>query len=182
MLRTGLFRLTIAFLASLALLATETAPPASTIMESARAAATAPHKSIFLIFHASWCEWCKKLDQFIKTPEIEPIVDKYFVVAHLTVEERGAKKELDDPGGDEVLAKAGGKDAGLPFYAFINEKGETIVTSIRPGEGKAGERNIGYPLQPQEVDWFMAMVKKAAPAMSPDEARVLENRLRAKTK
>ena len=54
--------------------------------------------------------------------------------------------------------------------------------SIRQGEGKAAERNLGHPVQPQEVDWFLVMVKKAAPAMTPDEAKVLEDWLRAQKK
>ncbi|HEY1219455.1 MAG TPA: thioredoxin family protein, partial [Bryobacteraceae bacterium] len=68
MLRTAMFRLTIGLLASLMLMAVETAPPASVVMDAARTAAAAQHKSIFLIFHASWCGWCKKLDQFIEIP------------------------------------------------------------------------------------------------------------------
>ncbi|MGB7758595.1 MAG: thioredoxin family protein [Bryobacteraceae bacterium] len=182
MVRTAMFRLAIGLLASFLLLAEETPPPASVVMESARTAASAQHKSIFLVFHASWCGYCRKLDQFIETAEIKPIIDKYFVQARLTVQEQGAKKPLNNPGGDEVMAGAGGKDAGLPFFAFLNEAGETIVNSIWPGEGKAAGRNIGHPVQPQEVDWFPVMVKKAAPAMSPDEARILENWLRAQKK
>jgi thioredoxin-related protein len=179
MVRTAMFRLTIGLLASLMLMAAETAPPASVVMDAARTAAAAQHKSIFLIFHASWCGWCKKLDQFIESPEIKPIIDKYFVQARLTVQEQGAKKSLNNPGGDEVMAQAGGKYNSLPFFAFLNEEGDTIVNSVRPGEGNAAVRNIGHPVQPQEVDWFLVMVKKAAPAMSPDEAKILENWLRA---
>lgn len=181
-MRTALSRLTLGCLAGLLLLAAETPPPASAVLESAGAAAAAQHKSIFLIFHASWCGWCKKLDQFLETPEIKPVIDKYFVVAHLTVQEQGARKSLNNPEGDEVMAHAGGKDAGLPFFAFLDEKGETIANSIRPGEGNDAERNIGHPVKPQEVDWFLIMVKKAAPAMSADEAKVLENWLRAQKK
>lgn len=182
MVRTALFCLTIGCSAGLTALAAEATPPASDVMETARTAAAAQHKSIFLIFHASWCGWCRKLDRFIETPEIEPIIGKYFVVTRLTVQETGAKKTLNNPGGDEVLAQAGGKYIGLPFFAFLNEKGETVVNSVRPGEGAAAARNIGHPVQPEEVDWFLVMVKKAAPAMSPDEAKVLEDWLRAQKK
>ncbi|HWC96224.1 MAG TPA: hypothetical protein VG456_05735 [Candidatus Sulfopaludibacter sp.] len=34
--------------------AAQTAPPASQVMETAGASAAQQHKSIFLIFHASW--------------------------------------------------------------------------------------------------------------------------------
>ncbi len=105
------------------------------------------------------------------------MVDKYFVLARLDVQEQDAKKDLDNPGAEAVMAKYGGEKAGLPFIVFLNEKGEMVVNSLRPRSG-----NIGHPMEPYEVDWFLAMVKKAAPAMTADEAKVLENWLRAQKK
>lgn len=102
--------------------------------------------------------------------------------ARLAVQEQSAKKALNNPGGEEVMAQTGGTNAGLPFFAFLNENGGLIVNSIRPGDNKAKEGNIGHPFQPYEVDWFLTMVKKAAPGMSPEEAKVLENWLRAQKK
>lgn len=74
-----------------------------------------------------------------------------------------------------------GGPAGLPFMAFLDDHGAMIVNSLAPGkDGKPG--NIGHPSEPSEVDWFMAMVAKAAPAISRDEAAVLENYLRHQPK
>ena len=97
--------------------------------------------------------------------------------ARLDVQEQDAKKDLDNPGADEAMAKYGGDKAGLPFIVFLNEKAEMVVNSLRPQGG-----NIGHPMEPYEVDWFLAMVKRAVPAMSPEEAKVLENWLRAQKK
>jgi hypothetical protein len=44
--------------------------------------------------------------------------------------------------------------------------------------GKAEGTNIGHPVEPEEVDWFMVMLKKAAAQLSPEEARVVETYLR----
>jgi len=167
MRRTAFSCLTGGLLASFLLLTAETPPAASVIMESAQNTAAAEHKRIFLIFHASWCGWCRKLDQFLETREVKPIIDKYFVLARLDVLEQKDKQSLNTPGGDEVRAQTGGKDASVPFFAFLNQKGETIVNSIRPGKGDAGGSNIGHPVQPEEIDWFLVMVKKAAPAITP---------------
>ena len=52
-----------------------------------------------------------------------------------------------------------------------------VVNSLRPQGG-----NIGHPMEPYEVDWFLAMVKRAVPAMTAEEAKVLENWLRAQKK
>jgi hypothetical protein len=169
-------------LVAAACLAAGGAPPASDVMQSAQKAALEQHKNIFLIFHASWCGWCAKLDKFIETPEIKPIFDKYFVFARLDVQEAEEKKDLDNPGGEQVMAKVGGEKAGLPFLAFLSEKGELLANSIRPGDDKAKAGNIGHPMQPYEVDWFLTMLKKGAPAITADEAKVLENWLRAQKK
>ncbi len=98
--------------------------------------------------------------------------------AWMTVQETGEKTSLNTPGGEEVMAKAGGKGAGLPFFAFLDANGEAIVNSMRPVPGKPKPDNIGHPAQPEEVDWFLVMVKKAAPTMPPEEAKILEDWLR----
>jgi hypothetical protein len=87
----------------------------------------------------------------------------------LTVMERPEKKNLENPGGDAVLDKVGGKGAGLPFFAFLDAQGELIVNTKRPLPGKEDGANIGHPFAPEEVDWFMTMLKKAAPKMSEKE-------------
>jgi hypothetical protein len=52
------------------------------------------------------------------------------------------------------------------------------VTSVPPGkDGKPGE-NIGYPGEPQEVDWFVVMLRKALPQMTAEESATLEHWLR----
>ena len=108
------------------------------------------------------------LDKFIEAEEVKPILGKYFVVAHLTLSDK-----VGNAGASKVLDKLGGNNQGLPFFAFLNGKGELIVNSRRNGAD-----NIGYPAEPNEIDWFMVMVKKAAPTMSEAEAKVLETKLR----
>ncbi len=98
---------------------------------------------------------------------------KYFVVAHLTVQESKGKEQLNNPGGVELMKRLGGP-AGLPFFAFVNQNGEKLVNSKDPKGA-----NIGHPAEPQEIDWFMEMLKIAAPQMKDEERSVLENALRS---
>ena len=182
MVRNAILRLTAPLLFGLTLHAAEAPPPASEILDHAKTAAVAEHKAILLIFHASWCGYCKRFDQFLESPGIEPVVDKYFVIARLTVQEREDKQDLNNPGGDEVLDRVGGKLAGLPFFAFLDSNGATVVNSIKPGKSNPAQRNIGHPVQPDEIDWFMKMLKQAAPAISAAEAKPLEDWLRAQKK
>jgi hypothetical protein len=103
------------------------------------------------------------------------------VVAHVTVDEHAEKQSLNTPGGDELMKRVGGP-SGLPYFAFLDSAGAVLATSIEPpGEGRKGG-NIGHPFQPHEIDWFLVMLAKAAPAMTADERAVLEKYLRAQNK
>lgn len=151
-------------------------PSASDVLSQAEAQAAANHKDIFLIFGASWCGWCRRLDSFNQAPEVSAILQRSFVIAHLTVEEHGDKAALDNPGAQAFMTNLGGK-GGLPFFAFLDSTGKLIVTSNRPANGKPGDTNIGFPGEPEEVAWFMAMLNKAVPSLRPQEAQVIEDQI-----
>ncbi len=152
--------------------------PADEVLAAAESAAAAQHKNVWVIFGASWCGWCHKLDNFIAAPDVHPIVDQYFVVVHVTVDEHGDKVSLDNPGGNELRKRLGGSPIGVPFFAFVDPSGQVLVNSNRPGAGKP-DANIGYPSAPEEVDWFMTMLHRAAPALGVDESRTIEGLLRS---
>ena len=110
------------------------------------------------------------LDKFIESKEANPILTKYFVVAHL---EMGSAKQ-SNPGTEKYLAQYGGQGKGAPFLAFLDARGKMVVNSLR-----GGTANIGYPGEPQEIDWFMVMLEKAAPKMSKEERAAIEGKLRS---
>ena len=99
------------------------------------------------------------------------------MTVHFTVQESEGKKALETPGGADFMKTIGGP-SGLPNFAFLDEKGALIVNSLRPGVGGKSAENIGHPDKPEEVDWFMTMVGKAAPHMTRDEEGTLEKWLR----
>jgi len=163
----------------LSITAVPAAPPsADEIIGEATAKATAGNKSIYLYFGASWCGWCKRLDAFLERPDIKPVFEKYFVPVKLVVQENEKNKALENAGADGWLTKVGGPE-GLPFSAFLDSKGTLIVNSKQPA--KAGG-NIGFPAAPEEIDWFVAMMKKAAPRISEADLKVLETALRVQKK
>lgn len=96
---------------------------------------------------------------------------------HIDVQETGAKKSLDTPGGDEMMKRLGGDKAGLPFIAFLDAKGSLLVNGLDHGGA-----NVGYPYELSEVEWFMAMLTKGAPAMTAEERSILEKYLRGQKK
>jgi thioredoxin-related protein len=157
---------------------------ADQVFEDAKTQAAQQQKLIFLVFGASWCGPCHMQDTFMTAREIRPILEKYFVLAKLNVEEEvGKHPELNSPGGEELMARLGGVDAkgrigGVPFLVFLNVSGDPIVNSNRPVKGRAGGMNIGYPSAPEEIDWFMSMLNKAVPTMTADELRSIDKWLR----
>src|SRR5205823_11892424 len=118
-------------------------PTADQILAKAKTKAAAENKTIFVHFGASWCGWCKRLDAFLDQPDIKPVFEKYFVPVKLVVQENEKNKGLENPGAEGLLKELGGP-AGLPYFAFLDEKGNLIVNSMRDGS------NIGYPAQPGE--------------------------------
>ncbi len=151
------------------------APPAKQLIDSAVKEAKEKDKNVYVVFHASWCGWCKRHDAFMALPEYKPFYDKNFVVRHLTVLETEAHKADENPGGMDYMKKWGGESAGLPFMAVLNEKGEMIVNSMRPeGEKKM---NIGHPVQPEEAAWYSKMLEKSAKHVQPGEIKKIEDYL-----
>jgi len=157
-------------LISASCLLAESRPSADKVMKDAEARATTEHKNIFLIFHASWCGPCKELDRFLESPEIKPVIDKSFVVVHLSVEETKHPK-WNNPGGEALMKKLGTK-GGVPYLVFLDAHGKPIADSNRPG----GD-NIGYPVAPDEIAWFMQMLQKGAPNMTTPERKLIDDSL-----
>ena len=111
---------------------------------------------------------------------IRPILEKYFVLASLYVqEERGKHPELNSPGSEKLLDDFGGQSMGIPFLVFMDEQGQMLMNSNRPVKGKAAGENVGYPALPVEIDWFMSMLKKTLPTLTKAEADTIERWLRS---
>ena len=146
---------------------------AEQMLAPAKAKAAAEQKAIFLHFGASWCGWCKRLDAFLDRPDIKPVFEKYFIPVKLVVQESAKNKALENPGADSLRQQLGGATAGLPYFAFLDEKGEMIANSMLNGS------NIGYPGEPNEIDYFLQMMKKAAPKMDDGDLKTIEAALRS---
>ncbi len=146
------------------LYAQDSAPlPAKTLLQLAQRKEKKPAKAILVMFHASWCGWCKRLDAAMQQPEFKKMFEDNYIQVTLDVQENGEKKQtLENPGGAEMMKELGGEKSGLPFYAFLNAKGKKLADSnVMP---KA--QNIGYPGSPEEITAFMELIRKTAPHWS----------------
>ena len=154
-------------------------PSAEQVLAAAKSAAVQQHKNIFLIFGASWCKPCHEMEAFMEDAKIRPILAKYFVIADLNVEEeQGKHPELNSPGGEKLVEDFGGKERGVPFIVFLDEQGQQLINSNRPPQGKDKGGNVGYPAAPEEIDWFMQMLRKTLPSLTESDAHTIETWLR----
>ncbi|HEX3660914.1 MAG TPA: thioredoxin family protein [Acidobacteriaceae bacterium] len=163
-------------LASAPLAATAAAVPdggesASVILHRAEDQARAEHKNILLEFGASWCVNCRLYDRFLADPRMHALMSRAFVFVTMdTGESPKDKKHANTPGGVDFEDSVGGKDAGWPFLVILNASGRPVVDSDRPdAKAKTGKSNIGYPFAPEEIDWFVEMLRRGAPSLNAED-------------
>ena len=132
------------------------AQTATEIMAKAQQQAKAENKNVFLIFHASWCGWCKKMEKNMNDPLVKSYFDANYIETYLTVQERGEKSNLNTPGGEEFNEKVGGKDQGLPFWVILDADGKILEDSKVNGE------NIGGPSSVDEVNSLISKLEKTS--------------------
>lgn len=130
-------------------------PPARSLLKSAEIKAGHEHKNVLLIFHASWCGWCHKMDDLLNSAQFKPAFDHSYVIVHITVLEDKAHLADENPGGADLLSELHGAGEGIPYYVVFNPRGEALADSRNP-------KNIGYPSEPAEVDFFMSIMKKTS--------------------
>jgi thiol-disulfide isomerase/thioredoxin len=149
--------------------------PAKSMIAGAVKEAKADHKGIIVIFHASWCGWCKQLDKTLDMPDFKAVLDKDYVVLHVTVMEDPAHKADENAGGLDLLKKWGGDGQGIPYFAVLDDKGNYLANSKVTEQGKL--QNMGFPTEKIEIDHFIDMMKMANPKLSSDDEATLRKDL-----
>jgi thiol-disulfide isomerase/thioredoxin len=148
-----------------------------TVMKNAYAQAAKEHKNVMVIFHASWCGWCKKMEACINEPALNKMFTDNYVIAYLDVMEQPAKKNLENPGSLELMTKYKGEKAGLPFWFITDAKGKELADSqVRPaGAGfDTYGKSVGCPAEADEVAFFTGILKSTSKLTNADLAMISE--------
>lgn len=143
-----------------------TASEAEAKLVAAQARAKAGGKKVFLHFGAPWCGWCRKMEAWMDRPEISAILAKGFVDLKVDVDR--------DKGGQAMHDRYNPKPSGIPWFLILDAEGKVVITS----EGEKG--NTGFPVDPQEVEHFMKMLRASATRLSTEDLATIEQSLRAK--
>ena len=144
------------------------AQTATEIMNDAYQQAKVEHKNVFLIFHASWCGWCKKMEKNMEDPLVKEYFDANYVKAFITVDERGEKANLNTPGGAELVEKLGGQKQGLPYWVILDEKGNVLKDS------KINGQNVGGPASEKEVEYLISTLEPTSKNQKVDPEKIKE--------
>jgi thioredoxin-related protein len=149
--------------------------PAKDVLAAAVKTATSSDKAVMLIFHASWCGWCHKLDTTMADAEFAKVIGDNYVVTHLDVlEAKKVADSLENPGGNEMLKNLGGEKAGIPYMVFFDGKGTKIADSnIMPKK-----QNVGYPGSPEEIVAFEKLLRKTSKHMTDAQIAVVDKVLK----
>jgi thioredoxin-related protein len=152
-----------------------TPDPANKIMAAAYKQAAKEKKNVMLIFHASWCGWCKKLDASINDSTCKDFFDKSYVIVHLTIMENSDKKQLENPGAIDIFNENGGSGGGVPYFLFYDKNGKLLADSkMKPTKGGPDAKlvNMGCPTEVDEIAAFVEILKKTSKITDIDIAAI----------
>lgn len=175
-----LFLVALSLLTTYHLQAQTAVPSANDILKRAVLDVGDQNKKVLLIFHASWCGWCHKMNTSLNDIACKKFFDDNFVISHVTVFESKGKENLENPGGKEMMEKYNGKDQGLPYWVVLDKNAKLLFDSqIRTtqADGSVKGGNIGCPASQKEVDHFVEILKKTTP-LSPPQLAIIAKRFR----
>jgi len=137
--------------------AQEAIPAAEEIMDIVFQEAKEENKNVFLMFHASWCGWCHRMDDNMQNKACKEFFDTNYVITHLTVKENKENKHLENPGALAFLGQLKGEKQGIPYWVIFDKKGNVLENSL---DSKGS--NLGCPYTKEEVQQFISKLKNTS--------------------
>ncbi len=152
---------------------------AKEILSEAYTLAAKENKKVFIMFHASWCGWCHKMDKSMNDEICRKYFDDNFVIRHLVVSESEDKKHLENPGAEDLKTLYHGEGQGIPFWLIFDKDGKLLADSKlrEEGEGPEGGENSGCPASEKEVDFFISILKRTT-SLNKEQLKTIEKRFR----
>jgi thiol-disulfide isomerase/thioredoxin len=148
---------------------------AQDLYDAALARAKAEDRRVFLHFGAPWCVWCRRLEAWMASADVAPILSKAFIDLKIDTERTiGGSEMLTATLARGSAAKSGAKPGGgIPWFAFLDSSGSLLADS------DAAKGNVGFPSDPAEIEHFLAMLAKSGAKLSAAEVDQLKRTLDA---
>lgn len=152
---------------------------ADAVLKEATTTAAKQGKNVFVLFNASWCGWCKKMDAAMNDASVKQFFTDNYIIRHLTVYESTGKEALENPGALELLTKYKGNDQGIPYWLVFDKEGTMLADAKIRAEGAGLETgdNTGCPASEKEVAHFISVLKKTS-KLTDDQLAVIAKRFR----
>jgi thioredoxin-related protein len=137
--------------------------PAAEVIRQACSEASREKKNVFILFHASWCHWCHKMDTAMNDPRVKTFFTDHYIIRHVVVYENRGKEILENPGARELVTKYDGDNQGIPYWLIFEPGGKLLADSrLRTSPDAEPGNNVGCPAREEEVDYFCRVLKASS--------------------
>jgi thiol-disulfide isomerase/thioredoxin len=136
---------------------------AEQMLATAKDRARAENKRVLVHIGAPWCGWCHVLDRFLR--EQHDLIGVDYIDLKIDQDRMTGGKEV------ATRLRAGSTIGGIPWFVIVDADGKPLATS----DGPRG--NIGYPNEPHEIEYFVAMLHRTKQHLSDEQIATLERQL-----
>lgn len=140
-------------------------PAAAAVLKAATERATSSERKLLVHFGAPWCGWCHKLEEWLSSEEIAPLVAKDYV---------DLKIDQDRMEGAKAVESAFGmpENSGIPWIAIVDPATGKVLATSQSEQG-----NIGYPAKDAEIAHFMKMIESTRSRLTEADLKVAKESL-----
>ena len=140
------------------------ADAAEKLLADACAKAKKESKLVFVASGFKECGWCRVFEKYHALPEVSQILGKHYVNVKIDTKYM--------PDGNAVFSKLA--KPGAPSWVIVTPDRKPVIDSY------AESGNVGYPMEPHEIAYYVKALKKATPKISEKELDTLGGCLRRK--
>ena len=154
-------------------------PSANDVLKESYSVAGKENKNVFVLFHASWCGWCHKMDTAMNDNLVRKFFTDNYVIRHLVIYESKGKENHENPGALDLLKKYKGDDRDIPYWLVFDKNGKLLADSkLRPvGGGLETGNNTGCPANAKEVAHFVKVLRQTS-SLKDADLSIIEKRFR----